>query len=185
MKSVWAPIIFSFIVIIFSVFIIKSGPTPLPLIANPPTGGPTPVSSAIPSIAEPTVSNKPTWPTPTTDPEYAKTYAKCGELPLLPDYSPTRFRGEYSPKMWSPGCRFIGWSATIKNSFGPWALSPYEGLFIYDLKTKVVTRIYTPASETDTVRFIKWRDDTHLIFHLDLISSDYLYNMSIKTYSRL
>jgi hypothetical protein len=169
MKSVWFPAILSTIVIALSAFFIKSGPvvSPPTLIAIT-TATPTPVATGV----------------VLTD-NYSQVNAKCGQLPLLPDYSETRFRGDYSLRTWSPSCRFIAWSATIKYSFGPWSASPYEGLFIYDLKTKKVTRIYTPQSENDSVVFVKWLSDNELVFHQATNNLNNVYNMFTQTFSQL
>lgn len=119
------------------------------------------------------------------DNKYMETYAKCGELPYIQQYTSTGFAGAISKVLWSPGCRFVAWSATIKNSFGLWRVSPDEGLFIFDLKTKKITRIYTPKSEADSVVFKKWQDDNHLVFHQDLNNTDNVYNMSTKSFYTL
>lgn len=157
------------LVILASTIFIKSGNQKVTLSAAQPNSS---VSSVI------TVS------TPTPVPEnkdandyYAKIYAKCGEVPNLPDYSPTRFRGSYSPKLWSPTCRFIAWSATIDYSFGKWSASKYEGLFLYDLKTQKVTRIYTPKSQADTVYLKRWSTDTTFVFHKLIDDTDYIYDV--------
>jgi hypothetical protein len=170
MKS-WLPIILSFLIIAASTFIIKSHSQPL-------------IPKTIVLIT-PTPTITTITPTPNPDDSYAKTYAKCGELPNLSDYSSTRFSGDYSPKMWSPSCRFIAWSATIKYSFGQWTVSKYEGLFLYDLKTQKTTRLYTPTSESDSVAFLRWLDNTRLIFHKSADNIDYIYNVTDQTVSKL
>jgi hypothetical protein len=82
---------------------------PLPQAASPPpTGG---------------------FPTPTLilSEEYVKTYAKCGETPLLPlYYSPSS-----TPKLWSPDCRFITWSDGSRQ-------------YVYDLSTQKVSQSTSP-----------------------------------------
>lgn len=179
MKSVWLPAAAAGLVIIASTFVIKSGQPGIVSQSLISFSTPTPISTLSPS---PTTVHA----YPSASPEnYAATYAKCGEIPNLPDYSSTRFRGEYSLKTWSPSCRFIAWSATIKYSFGPWTVSPYEGLFIYDLKTQKTTRLYTPQSESDSVVFNRWLDDTHLSFHQNLDSTDHVYNLTTQTSSSL
>lgn len=168
MRSSWLPIFVSFLVIVISVVIIRFPPQIKEVsISNP--------SAPVVSVT----------PTPRLDPDYASTYAKCGELPNLSDYSPLRFPGEYSAKMWSPSCRFIAWSATIKYSFGSWSASKYEGLFLYDLKTQKTSRLYVPTSESDFVVFKNWQDDTHFVFRRNDDASDYLYNLSSKSFAKL
>jgi hypothetical protein len=170
-KSSLFPIFASFFVIIASIIFVKPAQT----FKKSVSLSPTPILTTIPS---PSLS-------PTPDADYLKTYAKCGELPYIQQYTYTGFAGNISKVLWSPGCRFVAWSATIKKSFGSWVVSPGEGLFIYDLKTKKITRIYTPKSETDSVFFKKWLDDDHLIFHQDLNNTDNVYNMSTKTFYNL
>lgn len=172
----WLPVIFSLLVIATSTFIIKIHP--LSVISLPvPTSSITPVTTFSP-------------PTPTIidssdiDENYAKVYARCGELPNLSDYSPNRFKGNYSPKMWSPSCRFIAWSATIQYSFGKWSVSKYEGLFLYDLKTQKTSRLYTPTSESDSVVFLHWQDDTHFIFRKSIDNTDYIYDVTNQTFNK-
>ena len=52
---------------------------------------------------------------------YIKTYAKCGEIPLLPQY----YSPNSSPKLWSPDCHSITWSAGSNQ-------------FVYDLDTQKI-----------------------------------------------
>jgi hypothetical protein len=165
MKSSWLPVIASlFVIIISSLFIkFKDHPT---------------VFSSVPSI---TLLPSPTLtltPTPTIESNYTKTYAKCGELPNLSDYSSARFRGDYSLKMWSPSCRFIAWSATMEYSFGQWSASKYEGLFLYDLKTQKTTRIYIPKTKSDSVVFKSWLTNTTFIFHQNIDNTDRIYDVT-------
>lgn len=176
MKS-WSPVIFSFLAIFISILVIKSDFNGLAV----PTQS---ISSPTNSVISPTPSLAIT-PTIVVVDDYLKTYAKCGEIPLLSEYSSTRFKGEYSPKTWSPTCRFIVWSATIKYSFGKWTASSYEGLFLYDLKTQKVIRLYTPQSESDIVTFKNWLSDTTFLFHQDLDNSDYLYDVTTQSINKL
>lgn len=177
-KSSWFPILASFVVIVASFLIMNPGQAlkaPVSLLPSPTSSStPIPSLSPVPVVSD-IISND----------DYVKTYAKCGELPYLPQYTSTGFAGDISKILWSPGCRFIAWSATIKNSFGSWLVSPDEGLFIYDLKTRKITRIYTPKSESDSVAFKQWQDDTHLIFHMDQNNTDNVYNMSTKSFYNL
>jgi hypothetical protein len=175
MKS-WSPVLFSILAIFISILIIKSNFNGLAVPTQSISTPTNPVTTLTPSPA----------PTPTiiVINDYLKTYAKCGEIPLLPDYSFTRFPGEYSIRTWSPTCRFIVWSATIKYSFGKWTASPYEGLFLYDIKTQKTSRLYTPQSESDIVVFKNWRSDTTFIFHKDFDSSDYLYDLSTQSINK-
>ncbi len=167
MKS-WLPVIVSFIIIAASIYILKFQPSPLPTLSIP-------VLTPTPTVVASSNQNN----------DYAYTYAKCGEIPNLSEYSLLRFPGEYSLKMWSPNCRFIAWSATIKYSFGQWSASKYEGLFLYDPKTKKTTRLYTPTSENDVVSLQNWQDDVHLIFHKNLENADFIYNLSGKTIEKI
>jgi hypothetical protein len=176
----WTPIIFSFLIIFVSSLYIKSSPVSSfsqnnfvsPTIINGPTSSPTP-------YIVPTINNS------QSNNSYLETYAKCGEIPLLSDYSSTRFPGDYSLRTWSPTCRFIAWSATIKYSFGQWSASQYEGLFLYDVKTQKTTRLYTPASAADIVTFKNWVSDTTFIFHKSLDNSDYLYDVPTQSINKL
>lgn len=180
MRSSWLPMALPLLVILASTIFIKSGNQKVTLSAAQPT----PSVSILLSV--PTVTPVLATPTPTSIPipdnkdvndYYAKIYAKCGEVPNLPDYSSTRFRGSYSLKLWSPTCRFIAWSATIDYSFGKWSVSKYEGLFLYDLKTQKVTRVYTPQSQADVVSLKKWSTDTTFVFYKSIDSTDYIYDV--------
>lgn len=173
-KSPWAPIIASFLVIVLSSFFINQHSSPS-----------LPISGTLQASPTPSPSPSPSAPVAVDSDYFKSVYAKCGETPYLPEYSSTRFNGQFSQRLWSPGCRFVAWSATIKNSFGSWQVSPYEGLFLYDLKTKKVTQLYSPSSQSNSVHLLKWLDDDRLIFHRDVNNSDYVYNMSTKSYSLL
>jgi hypothetical protein len=159
----WTPVIFSFLVIISSIVIIRSD------LSNS-------ISSSF--ISSSPLSSKPTI---AVLDDYLQTYAKCGELPILPEYSSNTFSGDYSIRTWSPSCLYISWSATIKTASSETSISPYEGLFLYDTKTQKVTRLYTPQSNSDTVIFKKWQTDTTFIFHKNIDNSDYLYNVSTQS----
>lgn len=176
MKTSWFPAIVSLFVIVISSFFIKSQPgsiaisyTPSPTIFITSTLTPTPTPTPI------------LTPTPIIENNYARIYAKCGELPNLSDYSSARFRGNYSQKMWSPSCRFIAWSATMEYSFGKWSVSKYEGLFLYDLKTQKTSRIYTPQSESDSVVFKNWLSDTTFLFHQNIDNTDRIYDVTTQS----
>jgi hypothetical protein len=149
------------VVIGISTFFIKSNHlATLPLAASP--------ISATPATSVTTLDNS----SPADN--YATTYAKCGDTPLLPDYSPLRTPGVYSSKLWSPDCRYLVWSATINSS---------SGLYLYDLHTQKTTRIYTPAADTVVPKL--WLTPADLVFHLTAGHTDYVYNISTQSFKPL
>lgn len=105
----------------------------------------------------------------------------CGEISdaAFPTYGHYDMR---SGPEWAIDCRHIAWSM-VQSGTGcpdcpPATLSEKEGVFIYNDKNKIITKIYNPQKLGEGPEFIGWIDKDSLIFKVN--QKEYRYNLITK-----
>jgi hypothetical protein len=108
--------------------------------------------------------------------------SRCGDMLSYSDLNITadHFTRVIGP-FWSPDCRHIVWSVWQSGPMGIEYKGPYsyEGLFLYDDRTKKIQKIYTPNSG-ETVEIKEWKDNGTVIFSKD---GSMVYSLDITTNS--
>lgn len=103
--------------------------------------------------------------TPTQKPQPSPlTEISCGNIPDSVHVETDDHFTVVTGPMWSPDCKHISWS-TWQSTF----LNPAipEGLFIYDVETKITKRVYKAISgknHQDTTVIKSWKDNDSIVF---------------------
>ena len=116
--------------------------------------------------------------------------ARCGDAPIIEPYRISISSQTQLGAGWAPNCRNIAWSSTRSNLAVGWysdedyqetTITPppfkpekFEGIFVYNICSQKIDRIYTPDTE-DGFYFDKWLDNVSFLYHTP--NQAYVYNL--------